>query len=302
MARPHHLDCLGSADTRPAGVPCGPEPVVLGGPRRARPPAHVGGAIHRAAQDLVLEGDVVGDDGGGEVVVHALARLQHQVDLRVQVVSHHLEGAEDLGGAQLEVLRLQQLLQRHVHCRGLDGAVALRDRVIGQLLASPEQLGTADVQKFARVPKHALRGLRENGPNGQILHGPSLGQRLHLLQQPQGLVVLVHEHDGLRAALLSAAGVRVLVALPGRVVHILHVRPEDLPVEASVFDLHFPRQRLGEVLRRAARARELRRPHMWALEKVLHHRPIAVHDVHVRERHAAVVQQAHKLLRHQRGR
>jgi len=52
--------------------------------------------------------------------------------------------------------------------------------------------------------------------------------------------ILVHEEQGLRAAFLSAAGIGILVALPGHVVHIADIRPQNLPVEACILeeDLH----------------------------------------------------------------
>ena len=53
-------------------------------------------------------------------------------------------------------------------------------------------------------------------------------------RRTRGRPVLVHEQDGLRAALLAAARVRVLVALPGHVVRLSHIRSQDLPVEARV--------------------------------------------------------------------
>ena len=46
--------------------------------------------------------------------------------------------------------------------------------------------------------------------------------------------VLVHEEDGLRAALLAAARIRILVGLPRHIVHVAHIWPQQLPVEAGI--------------------------------------------------------------------
>mmetsp|Transcript_13912 Transcript_13912/g.29726 ORF Transcript_13912/g.29726 Transcript_13912/m.29726 type:complete len:446 (+) Transcript_13912:293-1630(+) len=275
--------------------------MVLRGPGGARACSHVGGAIHRAAQHLVLEDLVVGDDGGGEVVVHALARLQHQVQLPLRVLRHHLEGPEDLPRAQREVLGRQNPLQRHKHRGGLDGTVDLGDGVVGELLPAPQQRRALDLEQRPHVAQHTLGGLRESGPDGQVVQCAALRQRLDLIQEPGGHVVLMRKENGLRGALLAGAGVGVLVALPGDVVHVLHVGAQNLPVEARVLDLHLAGQLPREVLRGAAAPGELRGAHGGLLEQRLHDGPVAVDDVHVRRGHAAVVQQPHELLRHQRG-
>ena len=50
--------------------------------------------------------------------------------------------------------------------------------------------------------------------------------------------VFVHEQDGLRTAFLPTACVCILVTHPGHIVQVLHIRPHNLPVEASVLKEH----------------------------------------------------------------
>ena len=61
----------------------------------------------------------------------------------------------------------------------------------------------------------------------------------------------MHEEDALCGALLAAARVRVLVTLPRDIVHLSHVRAENLPVEARVFEVrlaaHLQREPLGNL-------------------------------------------------------
>jgi hypothetical protein len=64
----------------------------------------------------------------------------------------------------------------------------------------------------------------------QLARGRPLAQ---LVQQPGAPPVAVHEHDRLRAALLAAACVRVLVALPCHVVHVAHVWAQHLQAAAG---------------------------------------------------------------------
>ena len=59
--------------------------------------------------------------------------------------------------------------------------------------------------------------------------------------QPGGTslhVVGVRHEEGLRAALLPRARVRILVALVGHVVQVAHVRAQYLPVKARIFQEH----------------------------------------------------------------
>ena len=64
--------------------------------------------------------------------------------------------------------------------------------------------------------------------------------------------VAVLEQDGLCTALLACGGVGILVALPGHVVEVCHIRPEDLPVKARILQVHLQgegvRQRLVQVI------------------------------------------------------
>lgn len=60
------------------------------------------------------------------------------------------------------------------------------------------------------------------------LQPPGLRPLPDLVQQPRPGPVAVHEQDGLRAALLAAARVRVLVALPRHVGHLTHVWAKNL--------------------------------------------------------------------------
>jgi hypothetical protein len=48
----------------------------------------------------------------------------------------------------------------------------------------------------------------------------------------------VHEQNALRAALLPAAGVGILVALPGHIIKVVNIGAQDLPVKARVLQEH----------------------------------------------------------------
>ena len=73
--------------------------MVLGSPGRAGPHPGVGGAVDSVRQDALLEVGVVGHHGGREVVLHALAGLEHQVLLAGLVLGHHLRpGRGDTAG------------------------------------------------------------------------------------------------------------------------------------------------------------------------------------------------------------
>lgn len=64
--------------------------------RGARADACVRGAVDGVCQHRVQEGGVVGHDGGRQVVGHALTRLQHQRELLLAVLGHHLQGRRQL--------------------------------------------------------------------------------------------------------------------------------------------------------------------------------------------------------------
>lgn len=50
--------------------------------------------------------------------------------------------------------------------------------------------------------------------------------------------VFVHEEDGLRTALLPAAGIGVLIALPGYIINIADIWAQHLPVKPSILQEH----------------------------------------------------------------
>ena len=54
--------------------------------------------------------------------------------------------------------------------------------------------------------------------------------------------VAVLEEYGLRAALLPRGSIGILVALPGHIVKVCHIRPQNLPVEPSIFQVHLQHQ------------------------------------------------------------
>ena len=68
MVGPDDLDRLVSPDAGSSRVAAWAEPVVLGGAGGPRSDAIVGGPVDGGAEDLVLELDVVGDDGGCQMV------------------------------------------------------------------------------------------------------------------------------------------------------------------------------------------------------------------------------------------
>mmetsp|Transcript_13451 Transcript_13451/g.33774 ORF Transcript_13451/g.33774 Transcript_13451/m.33774 type:complete len:205 (-) Transcript_13451:202-816(-) len=144
VARPDELDGLLGADSRTPRVAGRPEPVVLRGAGGPGAHAGVGCAVDRVGEDLVPEVDVVGDDGGGEVLVHPLAGVEHHRDLVVAVPGHHLERPKDLRRHAAEGL---VVAEHHVQWdedgRRLKAPVAVGDGVVylwGKAAASEEHL------------------------------------------------------------------------------------------------------------------------------------------------------------------
>mmetsp|Transcript_19793 Transcript_19793/g.41168 ORF Transcript_19793/g.41168 Transcript_19793/m.41168 type:complete len:289 (-) Transcript_19793:188-1054(-) len=281
VARPHQLDGVLGADARPTRVARGAKPVVL---RRARGPrleASVGGPVHRAAEHLVLEAGVVGDDGRGEVVGHALAGLQDELQAGVVVGREDLEGPKDLRHDGVEVLRLQHLLQRDEDSGGLQHAILLGRSVVLQLLAAEGEVGPGYLQQRVHVSQHLLRRVRQDGPNGQVVELAAGRVLRHLLEDACLLPVVMDEADALGAALLAAASICILVALPGDVLKVVDVRPKDLPVEARIFNADLALQIQGEVLCSGRGACELRDTERCFCQEVTHGPPAAMYQVHV---------------------
>jgi hypothetical protein len=101
------------------------------------------------------------------------------------------------------------------------------------------QASDACIRMRARARARLRVHLRPLHARAAWPHRRAAGQRGRPAAGPRGArtgrdPVLVHEQDGLRAALLAAARVRVLVALPGHVVRLSHVGAQDLPVKAGV--------------------------------------------------------------------
>mmetsp|Transcript_93525 Transcript_93525/g.273861 ORF Transcript_93525/g.273861 Transcript_93525/m.273861 type:complete len:289 (+) Transcript_93525:238-1104(+) len=281
VARPHQLDGVLGADACSARVARGAEPVVLWRARGPRLEASIGGPVHRAAKHLILEADIVGDDGRGEVVGHALASLEDKLQAGVVVGGEDLEGPEDLRHDGVEVLRLQHLLQGDEDRGGLQHAILLGRCVVLQLLAAEGEVGPGDLQQRVHVSQHLLRRVRQNGPNGQVVELAARRVLRHLLDDACLLPVVVDEADALGAALLAAASICILVALPGDVLKVVDVRPKDLPVEACIFNTDLALQIQGEVLCSGRGACELRDTERCLCQEVAHGPPAAMYQVHV---------------------
>lgn len=111
----------------------------------------------------------------------------------------------------------------------------------------------------------------------------------------------MHEHNRLSRALLSGVVVRVVITLVSNVVDsglVLNrsVRSENLPVETSIFELHFTVEDLDKVLSNLGGASELSQSDVSLDENLLHDRSIAVDHVHVFLGEATVVHHADPLL------
>jgi len=248
VARPHELDGLGGANTCAAGIARGAEPVVLGGASGAGADANVGGAVDSVANAVVDKVNVVGDNGGGQMVRHALAALNDVGESRIRERGNHLEGPKDLGRAILEVLGLNDLGKRDKDGGRLQGTILLGDGMVGKLLATKADAGTREAGKLPGMLQHLLRGVGENGSDSQIFQLAAGGNGGELVDEARADPVLVGEEDGLRRALLASVGIGILIALPGNVVDAVYVRPKDLPVKPSILKLNLTVSQHGKLL------------------------------------------------------
>ena len=122
------------------------------------------------------------------------------------------------------------------------------------------------------------------------------GRFLNLLHETRRLPVLVDEADRLRGALLARERVRVLVRLPGHVLKVVDVRPQDLPVEARVLELDLAAEVERELLGHGLAPREERHLGVAPDEHVVEGRPRAVDQIQGVLREAARVAEPQKLL------
>lgn len=231
---------------------------------------------------------------------HALQDVNDRVLLSIGVLCNDLEWSEELCGQQLAFLGRLEMLERHEDSSGLPGAIALRNGVILERSSSEKDFSTVKLKNRVQVSLDALVVPREHWANSQVLEAPPSCLRLHLVEKSSLPPVAVHEKHGLRRALLPSVRIRILITLVGDIVDISllfgHVRSKDLPVIAAVLELDFATELLGKVLADARRAREERHSSVGLLENLLHDGAVAVKQVHVLFREAAMVQHADPLL------
>eukprot|EP00960_Hanusia_phi_P015529 457369-Hanusia_phi.AAC.1 len=108
-----------------------------------------------------LERDVVGDDGGGEMVLNKLEHVEDGRDVAVLELGDHLEGREDLGGCELQVLLLgHEGGEGHEDSRRPHGPVLPRDLVLAVVDLDPpeEHASSGDPLEPLHVAHKPLRG------------------------------------------------------------------------------------------------------------------------------------------------
>lgn len=93
MARPDELDRLLRPNPRAPRIACWAKPMVLRSARCPGANASVGCAVDGVGEDRVLKGDVVGYNGGGQVVAHPLEKAKHAVEVVAGILGDHLHEA-----------------------------------------------------------------------------------------------------------------------------------------------------------------------------------------------------------------
>lgn len=302
VAGPGADDGSGRADAGGSRIAARSEAVVLRRARGAGSHAHVGGAHVGASQHLALEGLVVAGHAEGQTMRHALQQFQHQPHLVVAVLEYDLRRREELFGDDPEDVVVLHGLDRRQHGRGLERAVALRNGVVDQRLTTEQQPGVRNVQQCLHVAVHLVVVHSQHRADGQVVESAAHGQLLSQLQVATAAPVGVRQGQGFGAALLAGRGEGILVGLVAHEVQVvrIEVRPQQLDVEAGVFQLDAAVQQVGQALGRVASTRELQQGHVVSVlrQELVHGAAATVHDVHVLGGQATVDEEPHELLQH----
>mmetsp|Transcript_8290 Transcript_8290/g.19846 ORF Transcript_8290/g.19846 Transcript_8290/m.19846 type:complete len:364 (+) Transcript_8290:295-1386(+) len=300
VARPHQSNGLCSPDPRSSRITRRPKPVVLRCTRGARPDPRVAGAVHSVGKDLSPEFNVIGHHGGGEVVLHSLADLEHQVNVTVLVCGDHLERTEHL--VDHNVKMRQELVQRYVDSGRLPVAVLLGNLGALQRLPTADQPGPRNLQDLVQESKKLLVAPGDHRAHREVSDISSLGQLHQLTLQSCLRPVLVHEQSGLGGALLPTVGVCILVAGERDVVEALarggDVGAQDLPVKTCILNADLSPQVQCELLRHLAATCELRHTRLRSHQEIVGDSTPCIQEVDVCLRQPTMVQQVHPLLHH----
>lgn len=301
VARPDEANGLGRTNASAVGVTSGAEPVVLGGTSGASTHTEVGGTVDSVTEELVLECNVVGDDGGGKVVGDALHGLEHTGDILVSVLGHNLEGSKELGGGNVEVLLgCKNRVKGNLNGGGLNSTVLLVDGVVLELLATKEKLGAREAEYLVLVLHDTLGGPAEDGANGEVVEGAASGKSLHLVNETGLVCIFVAEEHRLSRALLSRDGVRILITLPCNVLNVLlvdNIGSDDLPVKSSVLDLDLAVGGLEQLVSHGGAASELSQAYRGIGDNLLGGETISVEEIHCVSGHSALDKEADVLLK-----
>mmetsp|Transcript_84824 Transcript_84824/g.274153 ORF Transcript_84824/g.274153 Transcript_84824/m.274153 type:complete len:365 (-) Transcript_84824:751-1845(-) len=293
---PAEFDGLGRVDAARARVAAGAKPVLLRRPGGPGADACVRGSRDGVTEHVLEKSDVVRDHTGGEMVLHGVENLEHQGQLALLPINNDLERPEQLRNGDLEALRVLQRFDRDPHCSRLDGTIDLGDGVAGQGLATEGQLRSRNLKASLHMGHEALGAPRHDRADGQVLQAP-LGRGLgQLLDNALLVPVLVNEEHGLCRTLLAAESISVLVRLPGHVFHVHGVRPQDLPIETSVLQLHLALEVGAELLRDVLGAGEKRHAGVAVHEDLVHDRPAGIDQIHVGLRQPDMVHHPQELL------
>lgn len=104
-----------------------------------------------------------------------------------------LDGAEDLGGDQLEVVGLEDLGKGDKDSGGRDGAVLLGNGVALQPLPPKRHGGPRDLFQLLHMVQHGLCAPRQDGAYGLVLGVPACCLLGQLVQEACRGVTLLEE-------------------------------------------------------------------------------------------------------------
>lgn len=303
VARPDKLDGFGGADPGGAGVSGGAKPVILRCASRACAKPNVGGAVDGVSEDFVLKEDIVGDDGSSKVEMHTFAGFENEVDLGVSPFGEDLEGSEDLGANEVEVVGFEDLVEGDEDSSRLDRAVERGDLVVGQRFTAKDDVGAWDRKEFVFVVEKFGGGHREDGSDGQVGEGTSGGKFFESVKEAELEPAGVGKEDGLGGAFLPACGVGVLVGLPSDVGKGVFggIGSEDLPVESGIFDKDLAFELDRELFGNAGASGELERADLGFFEDQTHDPTATVDQIDIGKGKTAGVEEADELLHDHRG-
>jgi len=252
VVAPRVLDGVRGSDTSASGVTAGTEPVVLRSTSRSRLQSVVRGSVDCVSEHVVGENRIVRDQGGSQVVGKVIEQLHDLRELAGSVLGDDLERAEQFGGQQLSLPGVVEMLQRHLDCSGLIGAILGWDTVVLQRGSTEQELGSIESKDSVNMSLDLVVVPGEDRADGEVLQVSLGGLSLHLLKKVSLRPLLMHEQYRLSRALLAGMTVSIVVALPSSIVNALlgfgDVNAEDLPIEPSIFESNLALELLHEML------------------------------------------------------